>query len=156
MDDELRQLEAELKRLQPAAPSRALSARIARELDAPEAPRVQRESTGRLVWLWAAALPIAASIALTLAVSHRPGGGGTPGRATPSVLAAEGFKPVAAENVLYSATDEGLVTLEDGTPARRERLQFVDTITWKNPRTNASLRWSVPREEVRVVPVVFQ
>ena len=55
-----------------------------------------------------------------------------------------------------SARDEGLVTLEDGTPARRARLQFVDTITWKNPRTNSSLRWSVPREEVRIVPVVFQ
>jgi hypothetical protein len=32
----------------------------------------------------------------------------------------------------------------------------VDTITWKNPRTNASVRWTVPREEVRVVPVKFQ
>ena len=65
-------------------------------------------------------------------------------------------KPVAAEKVLYAARDEGLVTLEDGTTARRERLSYVDTITWKNPRTNASLTWSVPREEVRVVPVHFQ
>ena len=74
-----------------------------------------------------------------------------------SAVAADApLKPVAAENVLVSARDEGLVTLEDGTPARRERLQFVDTITWKNPRTNSSLRWSVPREEVRIVPVVFQ
>ena len=48
------------------------------------------------------------------------------------------------------------VTLADGTPARRERIQFVDTITWRNPRTNASLTWTVPREEVRVVPVVWQ
>jgi hypothetical protein len=66
------------------------------------------------------------------------------------------LKPVAAEKVLYAAQDEGLVTLEDGTTARRERLSYVDTITWKNPRTNASLTWSVPREEVRVVPVHFQ
>ena len=66
------------------------------------------------------------------------------------------LKPVAAENVLISATDEGLVTLEDGTRARRERLQYVDTITWKNARTNASLTWRVPREEVRVVPIAFQ
>jgi hypothetical protein len=68
----------------------------------------------------------------------------------------EVLKPVAGENVLYSARDEGLVVLEDGTPARRERLQFVDTITWKNPRTNASLKWTVPREEVRIVPISFQ
>lgn len=66
------------------------------------------------------------------------------------------MKPIAAENVLVSARDEGLVTLADGTAARRERLHFVDTITWKNPRTNASLVWTVPREEVRVVPISFQ
>jgi hypothetical protein len=63
---------------------------------------------------------------------------------------------VAAENVLISARDEGVITLADGTPARRERLQYVDTITWRNPRTRASIVWSVPREEVRVVPVSFQ
>lgn len=66
------------------------------------------------------------------------------------------LKPVAAENVLYAASDEGLVTLDDGTTARQERLSYVDTITWKNPLTRASLTWSVPREEVRVVPVNFQ
>jgi hypothetical protein len=48
------------------------------------------------------------------------------------------------------------VTLADGTAARRVRSSYVDTITWKNPKTNASLRWSVPRDEVRVMPVVFQ
>ena len=58
--------------------------------------------------------------------------------------------------LLYAAQNDGLVTLSDGTPARRERLNYIDTITWKDPRTNASVRWSVPREEVRVVPVNFQ
>jgi hypothetical protein len=48
------------------------------------------------------------------------------------------------------------VTLADGTPARRVRQSYVDKITWENPRSNASLVWSVPREEVRVVPVNFQ
>ncbi|MBL9185971.1 MAG: hypothetical protein JNK23_00695 [Opitutaceae bacterium] len=66
------------------------------------------------------------------------------------------MKPVAAENLLVSVRDEGLVTLDDGTRARRERLHYVDTIVWKNSRTHASLTWSVPREEVRIVPVVFQ
>jgi hypothetical protein len=66
------------------------------------------------------------------------------------------LKPIAAEKVLISADDEGVVILDDGTTARRERLQYVDTITWRNPRTNASLRWTVPREEVRIVPVTLQ
>jgi hypothetical protein len=48
------------------------------------------------------------------------------------------------------------VTLDDGTPARRARLKFVDSVTWRDPRSNASLTWTVPREEVRVMPVVFQ
>jgi len=48
------------------------------------------------------------------------------------------------------------VTLDDGTTARRLRQSYLDRITWKNPETNASLVWSVPREEIRVVPVLLQ
>lgn len=66
------------------------------------------------------------------------------------------LEPVAAENVLFSAVDEGYVQLDDGTTARRQRLEFVDTVTWRNPATRASLTWSVPREEVHIVPVQFQ
>ena len=170
MDDDLINLEAELKRLRPAAPTRDFLARMARELDTPAAPAPVVRRPARLWWLWAGALPAAAALAvmITLVTRRQPA---TPTRATstpvavtakPSVaeqLVAESkaaFKPIAAENVLYSVLDEGLVTLEDGTPARRERLNYVDTVTWKNPRTNASVRWTVPREEVRVVPVKFQ
>lgn len=159
MDDDIVKLEAELKALRPAAPTRDFLARLEREMAAPAqlTPPIQR--TSRAWWIAAAALPIAAAIALTFVVSAR--------RAQPAVAAPipivatqpagpENFKPIAAENLLVAARDEGLVTLDDGTPARRERFNYVDTITWKNPRTNASVRWSVPREEVRVVPVIFQ
>ncbi len=164
MDDDLIQLEAELKRLRPAAPRRDFLARLERELATP--PVVQRPS--RAWWLWAgAALPVAAALALAFvvtnrrtqspapAIANRPTVAATPVAPTEPVTPAA-FKPVAAENVLLDARDEGFVTLDDGTAARRERLRYVDTFTWKNPRTNASVRWSVPREEVRVVPVVFQ
>ena len=76
------------------------------------------------------------------------------GRSGPT--AATALKPIQVENVLLGADDEGLVTLADGTQARRERLRYIDTVVWKNTRTNASLTCSVPREEVRVVPIVFQ
>ncbi|MBI5771612.1 MAG: hypothetical protein HZA93_27810 [Verrucomicrobia bacterium] len=161
MDEELAQLEAELKRLRPAAPSRELLARLERELACSEnagsvsAAVVRRRS--RAWWLAAAALPIAAAITLLVTFRARHELPVTPPvTATLTVSEPALFKPVAAENVLYSARDEGLVTLDDGTPARRERLRYVDTITWKNPQTNASVRWTVPREEVRVVPVRFQ
>ncbi len=158
MDDELQQLEAELKRLQPAPPPPALARRIARELEAAPAQRRLAE----VHWLWAA-LPAAAAVALVFTQfarervtdEGRSASHFAPALATDATSVAS-LKPVAAENLLVAAADEGLVTLADGTPARRERLQFVDTITWKNPHTNASLTWQVPREEVRVVPVSFQ
>ena len=158
MDDDLNNFEAELKRLRPASPSRVLSERGGRDL----APTTHVQSLAPWRWVWFAVLPAAAAfVVVFLQYSRRPAGLDSPGRSvvvTNAVLpsADTPLKPVTAENVLVSARDEGLVTLEDGTSARRERLQFVDTITWENPRTNSSLRWSVPREEVRIVPVVFQ
>ena len=156
MDDDLAQLEAELTRLRPAAPTRELLARLETDL----APAARRATPNW--WLWAGALPLAAAAALAVAFTLTGRQGRDQPAAPVSVAVAQRpastatFQPVAAENVLYAAQDEGLVTLEDGTPARRARLNYVDTITWKNPRTNASVRWSVPREEVRVVPVIFQ
>lgn len=167
MDDDFSQLEAELKALRPAVPSARVNARIEAELTTTaavtERARVVRH-TSRVWWLWAAALPAAAAVALLAVVWARRApmgamgsrGAGTSLAAAQLAAATELFKPVAAENVLYAVSDEGLVTLDDGTAARRERLQYVDTITWKNPRTNASVRWTMPREEVRVVPVKFQ
>jgi hypothetical protein len=146
MPDEFEFLEAELKSLTPAAPSAELASRIDAELHRPA-------HGARPVW-WAAlgALPLAAAVAVLVAW---PMGRRTPSPASPK-SAADVLKPIAAQQVLYSAADEGLVTLDDGTMARRQRLQFVDTIKWQNPRTHASLTWSVPREEVRMVPVRFQ
>lgn len=160
MDDDLNQLEAELKRLRPAPLSPALTRRIAAELGEP--PAAAPAPVHRL-WSWFA-LPAAAAVSallVHLAESRlAPDTVGSGVRSTDAAAIAAGgaarYKPVAAENVLISASDEGLVTLEDGTPARRRRLHFVDTITWRDPRTNASVTWSLPREEVRVVPVVVQ
>lgn len=72
-----------------------------------------------------------------------------------SAAARDAYRPVKASNVLYDLQDEGPVLLEDNTPARRVRARYVDTYTWKNPATNASLKWSVPRDEVRVLPASF-
>ena len=139
MDDELRALEAELSRLRPVAPSPGLSARVGRELG----PR------GRLatLWPWIALPAAAAASAVFMVFRDRPASG------APAVAV---FKPVAAQQVLLSARDEGYVQLGDGTPAHRFRASYVDTITWEDPQGHASLRWSVPRDEVRVIPASFQ
>lgn len=77
----------------------------------------------------------------------------TPAASAEPVAATERYRPVAAANVLYDLKDEGPIQLDDLTPARRLRYRYVDTYTWKNPASNASVRWCLPREEVRVVPV---
>lgn len=152
MDDELLTLEAELKRLSPLPPTPGLAAQIAAEL------RPRRRAAGAAAWFWGIALPAAAAVAVLIAKPWRwtervP-------LATPATAEARPaeavFKPVAVENVLYSAQDEGIITLGDGTAARRERLRYLDTIIWRNPHTNASLTWTLPREEVRVIPVSLQ
>ena len=160
MDNETDQLEAELSRLRPARPSRRLLTRIESELAIVTVPRRFPWTE----WILAAALPAAAAVTLLLTQFSRNGvdsvvaeSNSTPPAGSASIPFSEApLKPVAAEKVLVSADDEGFVTLLDGTPARRERVHYVDTITWRNPRTNASLTWSVPREEVRVVPIAFQ
>ncbi len=151
MDKELQELEAELRALRPVAPARALVQRIGTELR----PGPARPSAWN--WLWAAALPAAAVVAVAAAlVMGRDLAPSVDSPARRDAIGAGLLKPVAAENVLYAAHDEGLIVLEDGTPARRERLNYVDTYTWKNPHSNASMKWTVPREEIRFIPVNFQ
>lgn len=151
MDDELISLEAELKRLRPRTPSAPLAARLARELDS---------NRGRWRAWWA--LPVAAALMVALGLHRwsepppveKSGEGATAASGTDAGDAM--FKPVAVENLLYAAHDEGVVTLADGRPARRTRRSYVDTVVWRDPRSKASLKWSVPRSEVVVTPISFQ
>jgi hypothetical protein len=144
MDDDLKLLEDELTRLTPVTPSPELREAIAKTL--------ARRARSRLVTLGLAALPFAAAAAWMLVFA-----GDQPAEHTPA-LAESGpaFKPVAAQNLLVASQDEGYVTLANGSTARRVRQSYLDTFTWKNPRTQASLRWTVPREEIRVVPISYQ
>jgi hypothetical protein len=143
MDDELAALEAELIRLRPVAPSPELRAVIGRRL-------ARRRRFPPVAWL-AVPLAAAAAVALTLKTGRT-----VPPAPVSAVANAAAFDPVTAENVLVDSLDEGVVTLTDGTPARRVRQLYVDTITWRNPRTQASLQWTLPREEVRVLPISYQ
>lgn len=152
MDNDLQALEAELKKLRPLAPSRELRERLNAELQS-------RARNRYVVWSWVG-FPAAAAIAVVgiLKWNYSPPAKNASVQvvSAPAEASEATFKPISADNVLLHASDEGYVTLTDGTPARRVRQSYVDTITWKNPRTNASLVLTVPREEVQVVPVNFQ
>jgi len=66
---------------------------------------------------------------------------------------ADRYRPVGAASVLYDLREDGASSPQNSAPVRRLRYRYVDTYTWKNPATHASLKWSVPRDEVRVLPV---
>jgi hypothetical protein len=178
MDESLQQLEDELKAMQPRRARADWTDRIQRELaaelPASARPRYVTASTlGSWKWLgWrtaglAAALALMATVA-TISLRQAPPAA-TPEPVSPlattqvpaltpvavPVREPAAYQPVAAANVLYDLQDEGLVKADDGTTARQVRARYVDTYTWKNPRSNASIKWTVPRDEIRVMPASY-
>ena len=171
MDESLQELENELKRLTPRRPSSALLASLERELGAtaPAAPaRRYSAATSLGSWKWAtwSLAGAAALFALVLLVrSNRPASAvPTDASPAPEVVAtapvaepsrpeieANRYEPVHASSVLYAMQEGTPTTLPDRSEGREVRYRYVDTYTWKNPATNASVRWSVPRDEVRLV-----
>jgi len=172
MDESFHELEAELKSLQPRAPSAHLMRGIADELPsapatAPRARLRYTTSTNLRSWKWlgwraaglaAAAAVIATAGLMTLKRIKAPVAGALvtqvvannpPPSETSSLR--DDYQPVAATNVLYDLKDEGLVKTGDNSDARRVRYRYLDTYTWKSPKNNASLKWSVPRDEIRLV-----
>lgn len=171
MDESLLELENELKRLSPRRPSRATLAAIERDLASASAAAA-RSSTATPPWSWkwawwslgGAAAALALAWALHSALYQAPvrpgapviaGQGAAPGAAAePSLatsVAPDRYEPVQASSVLYALQESAPQTLPDRTEGREVRYRFVDTYTWKNPARNASVRWSVPRDEVRLV-----
>ena len=137
MNDELKALESQLSRLRPVAPSEFFEARMGAALET-----TKRARGGFAVVRIVAAAGFAAAVAWLAAFS-------------PDVAAVrrpDVLRPVAAEEMLQSADDEGLMTLEDGSLARRVRLRFVETRSWSG--AGKTLTWTMPREELRIVPVM--
>jgi anti-sigma-K factor RskA len=162
MDNSLEELENELGRLSPRPPSAALLGRLEHELGpATPAPASRRyvSATSLRSWKWAGwSLAGAATVVALLLVMRFAR---EPSVSLPAVASthmavttpapANRYEPVKATSVLYDLKEDGLATLPDQTEGRQVRYRYVDTYTWRNPATKASLRWSVPRDEVRVI-----
>ena len=179
MDESLQELETELKSLQLRRPAAHLSDRIGRDLAAPvhrPGPTLPRYTTTTNLrsWKWvgwrtaALAAVLALVAVLSLVKFKQPVAGDKSAKVQPDQLAladpaaqsqpgrttrSDRAQPIAASNVLYDLKDEGPVYVNGETLARRMRYRYLDTYTLKNPRSNASLKWSVPRDEIRVLPV---
>lgn len=177
MDESLQNLEAELKSLRLQRPAPPLLERIEHDLAAQRdesaaatSPRYTA-ATNLNSWKWLGwqTAGVAAALALVATVSfmvlRRPVASAPASppaqlaRANPeghippaNAARIDQYQPVAATNVFYDLKDEGPVDVDGTTSARRYRYRYLDTYTWKNPRNNASLKWSVPRDEIRVLP----
>lgn len=172
MDESLQELENELKRLTPRAPSASLLNSLERELGrsavTPISAPARRSTTAHSwrSWKWASWSLAGAAAVLVFALlfsGRQPAGApespvvaNTPPTATaPEVAATNRYEPVQASSVLYDLQESDPTLLPDRTEGREVRYRYVDTYTWKNPATNASVRWSVPRDEVRLVRASF-
>ena len=162
MDESLQELENELKRLRPHSLPDALVHRLERELGPVQASRRYTTATSLRSWKWAGwSIAGVAAVAvgfLVSSISRSPVSAvplttaATPVAAAPDTTPATNrYEPVRASSVLYEMKDDGLAMLPDNTQGRQVRYRYVDTYTWKNPATKASLKWSVPRDEVRLV-----
>jgi hypothetical protein len=169
------ELEAELKQLRPAAPSRELAKRIERALE--EAPATETRTAGilpkpklRVNW-FTLGLGVAAAAALLLlarlGVDHAPADAPQIAANTPAMGEAQpapnpdtvqrGYVAEGITRVVYTRLDEGLAFPDDSEqPVRRVRSQTHETTQWRDPSTGASLRVSYPAEEVEFIPVAGQ
>jgi len=170
MDESLQELENELKTLTPRRASTRWLHQVNRELAAelPASARPRYASATNLnSWKWlgwrtaglAAVLALLAAVGTSLRRTE-PGPAAPVNTAVavkpaPAISPAATYQPVTATNVLYDLKDEGLVKVAGDNPARQIRARYVDTYTWKNPRNNASIRWTMPRDEIRVVPASY-
>jgi hypothetical protein len=164
------ELEAELKRLQPAAVSPDLTARVERALasattSTPTAGLVPRRREFRLNW-FALGLGAAAAAAFlmlarvsvnhptaqkNLTVASTTAAPETIATAQPTLV------PDGVTRVVYNTSNEGLVFPGGADqPVRRVRSRSRETLHWKDAGTGASLRVSYPTEEVRFIPVSGQ
>ncbi len=160
------ELEAELKQLQPRAPSPELTRRVEQALQENSIATggvLPRRAKFELNWstLGFGLAAAAAILLLARANFDRPAASKKPRiaqatTASPSVAmaAAQSLVPDGVTRVVYRTSDEGLVyPANSSEPARRLRSQSRETLHWKDAGTGASLRVSYPTEEVELVPV---
>ncbi|MGH8094728.1 MAG: hypothetical protein ACREIF_14865 [Chthoniobacterales bacterium] len=161
------ELEAELKRLRPAPVTGELVARIGRALAKPETvptAGVSPRPVARISTWWSLGLGltgVAALLLLGLGFFAGPPRG-QPNLAqkapVPSTPLTSGLEPSALTQIVYRQHDEGLVFSPNQSEPllRRVRYDTRETMQWRNPQTDASLRVSYPAEQVVLTPVSFQ
>jgi hypothetical protein len=131
-DDEI---ERELGRLTPAAPSAALRARL-----------IETRSRFRKVVPFPYWAPLAAvACALFLLLLRTNGPSRQPSLSSPSV---ETFRPVETDRYLISARDLGVIELEPGRPYRLVQCVWADRETFRSETSRSRLEVRQARQQI--------
>jgi len=160
------ELENQLKKLRPIAPSENLTARIEQAL----AKTGTANGAGilsqprRINWSWLSlGLGLAAATVVLIFARLNFDQSKPPQKiasAAPSSVApaqAAEFIPADFTRVVYRTRDEGLrFSSRSAQPLRRIRSEGSETFQWRNPKTGASLRVSYPSEEISLTPISGQ
>lgn len=158
--NDFRDIERDLKKLRPAAPSVNLFQRVEDAMvDFSGEEKIVRPHQFRVHWLsLGASLAAAAVIVIFLRFDFRRET--PPARSVASQnapLPASAFIPAAATHVVYDTRNEGLYFARNSEqPMRRVRSLTKETWQWRNPATGASLQVSYPAERVELIPAYGQ
>ena len=170
------EIETELRKLRPAAPSPVLFERLEEAMDCRAGGRrgdpawqPPKASGLRFNWL-SVGFGLAAAAVLVLFAAVKMERQQESGKEiaqisrgsdiapllnrTEESTSSDKFVPASATRLVYNTRDEGLqFGRSSGQPLRRMRYQTHETWQWRNPTTGASLRVSYPSEEVVLIPV---
>jgi hypothetical protein len=169
------ELERQLLRLRPRAPSPELEGRIAAELGAPAPVRPQVPAAGVLgrpvepSWTrflpnlgWAAA-GLAAGVVLVVSLQQGTSQTGSPAPAaavaqhTPAREEDEAlFEPEESAREVVSSDAPEILYDAENEPAQVVRYSSLERHTWTNRVTGARVEIEMPREDVLFLPVSYQ
>lgn len=111
--------------------------------------RESRAPRRTVAWWLAAGAAVAAGVLLAALLNREPGPTTTPPPLAKNTL------PEEAPTIVQSATwtrleDDGLAMVAD-QPARQLRRQVVDEVEWYDPRRKATVRTTVPRQQIILI-----
>jgi len=151
------EIEKELARLKPVAPSDALQAKIESALEETQPkdglsfprfwPMIALATAACLIFVFAISITRTSkeansNIKETPAESFQP-------------VASNSFEPPKAEQRLLEAIDDGIVFTEGREPVRKLRYKFVDTLTVVDKNDGSVFTMEIPREEILFVPITL-
>jgi hypothetical protein len=179
LDEALHLLEEELRAMVPADPSDGLRARVFHALSTADgldgeadpvfagAEETKLEPVGR-AWFGWVPVAAAAAVALMAVVIFPPKAAHSPGLADAKAAAAApapqaitaasettpvDWQPMSSDSRLEQVAYDG-VRQEETSTYRQIRTRYLDRRTFRNPHDGSTVEVMLPREEIRLVPVV--